>query len=353
MGWNLPLKLPGLIKALFDNVDTDLSANEILKLAYWSVNIDGSRIRMAKLTGGSQLIDGRSFVVIPEKTISAALKAFLTAPPVVSEDTPVSVPDEELAPATLTPVDLAGVSVTVENASGRVGQGALAATWLLRQGARIVSIKEASAPRTGEAVVTYPAGRADRAQRVAHALGITATRQASGSSIRVILGDTYRVAGERIPEAGASEVSGTSILHAGEWRALAATVDLPLVAPTYLPAAYTFSFRRDYALMDGDKNCPTVRVGYRYGTRDRYMGLSESTWLEAPIASKGIEVKGPGGIVYTVVGTSTKADHVWWVSDGVLHWVTNTLYSDVRPEELLAVALSALPVPGTSATASR
>jgi hypothetical protein len=248
---NLP-QATGLIKALFDNVDTDLSANEILRLAYWSVNIDGSRIRMAKLSGGTQLIEGRSYVVIPEATIRAAVNTFLTAPPIASGGTPASVPDDKLTPAALMEVDLVGVSVAVQNASGRVGQGALAATWLLRQGARIVSIKEAGTPYTGQAVVTYPAGRADRAQRVAQALGITTTRQASGS-IRVILGDSYRVAGDRIPETGASGASGAAILHAGEWLALAALVDLPWWLPLTSPPPTRSRFG-DYALKDGDNS---------------------------------------------------------------------------------------------------
>ena len=57
MGWNLPLKLPGLIKALFDNIDTDLSANEFLRLAYWGVRLDGTRMYQAKLIGTVQTID--------------------------------------------------------------------------------------------------------------------------------------------------------------------------------------------------------------------------------------------------------------------------------------------------------
>ena len=42
MGWDLPLKLPGLVAASFDNVTTDLGANDIIKLAYWGIRLDGS-----------------------------------------------------------------------------------------------------------------------------------------------------------------------------------------------------------------------------------------------------------------------------------------------------------------------
>lgn len=349
MGWNLPLKLPGLIKALFDNIDTDLSANEVLKLAYWGVKMDGSRIHMGKLSGESQMIDGRAYVVIPPEKITAAVKAFLTAPPAASGDT-TSTPDEDrLTPATLRAVDLKAMSIDVENATGRAGQGALAATWLLRQGAKIGTIKEADKPSAHGAVVTYPAGRADEAKRVASALGITMTRESSeGSRLRVVLGDTYRLAGDRMPEPQTQGSSGVAIPNADEWRALAAATELSLAAPTYLPTACAYSFRRGYSIKAGDESFPAVRVGYRYGSQDRYLGVSETSWLEAPLASPGVEVKGPGGTVYTLVGTRTKTSHIWWKSDGVLHWVSNTLYSDVRREEMLAAALTVVPVRTTA-----
>ena len=52
MGWDLGLKLPGLIGAFFDNVTTDLGTNEFIKLAWWGVALDGSRIRQVTLRGG-------------------------------------------------------------------------------------------------------------------------------------------------------------------------------------------------------------------------------------------------------------------------------------------------------------
>ena len=45
-------------------------------------------------------------------------------------------------------------------------------------------------------------------------------------------------------------------------------------------------------------------------------------------------------MVFTVVGTSTKTDHIWWVESDVLYWVSNTLLYGLPGEELLAVALS-------------
>jgi len=49
-----------------------------------------------------------------------------------------------------------------------------------------------------------------------------------------------------------------------------------------------------------------------------------------------------------VVGAGNKPDHVWWVKDGVLYWVSNTIFADLTREQLLAIAISTVPVPAAS-----
>ena len=61
----------------------------------------------------------------------------------------------------------------------------------------------------------------------------------------------------------------------------------------------------------------------------------------------GVEVES-NGIVFTVVGAGNKPDHVWWVKDGVLYWVSNTIFADLTREQLLAIAISTVPVPAAS-----
>ncbi len=81
---------------------------------------------------------------------------------------------------------------------------------------------------------------------------------------------------------------------------------------------------------------------YRY-QGSLYLGISATTWLEAPLAADGLEVQN-NGITYTAVGSSDKPDHVWWVKDGVLYWVSNTLTYTVDGDDLLRVAESMRPV---------
>jgi LCP family protein required for cell wall assembly len=351
MGWNLPIKLPGLIKALFSNIDTDLSANEFLKLAYWGVKLDGTRMRQAKVGGSIQTIDSTSFVVATDAALKSAVTDFFTEPVVVQEADYAAPANAAIASA-----DLKGVSLNVVNATGRVGQGALVAVWLMRQGATIITIKEADDPVNGNAVVTYPRGMSEEAKKVAAALGISMTKQSAKSTrVMVTLGTAYGISGSQIPMA-TSTTPGT-ILDAARWSGLAGQATFQLVAPIFLPNDCEYSFQRSYAIKNGGKDEPATRVGYQYGSRDKDMGFSATTWMDAPVASPGRRVKGPGSVIFRLVGSSTKTDHIWWVQGGVLYWVSNTLTYDLRREELLATAMSALPVtasllPATSSTAT-
>ena len=72
----------------------------------------------------------------------------------------------------------------------------------------------------------------------------------------------------------------------------------------------------------------------------------QTTWSDAPAASKGRQEVEHNGITYTIVGTSQSTDHVWWIEDDVLYWVSNTLSYSLSPRELLKVAWSMIPIPG-------
>ena len=128
---------------------------------------------------------------------------------------------------------------------------------------------------------------------------------------------------------------------------MAATVPFALEAPDYLPAEYVYSDSvphagQTYAIKTGGAAKPAVRVIYRYSNRDQYLGVTETSWLDAPIASPGKNVH--YGVTYNVVGTEGKVDRVWWKKGGVLFWVSNTLSYLLSQNELLGVAESFRPV---------
>jgi hypothetical protein len=74
------------------------------------------------------------------------------------------------------------------------------------------------------------------------------------------------------------------------------------------------------------------------------MGITETSWVDAPAASGGREVK-HDGTVFTIVGAGDKVERIWWKTDGVLYWVSNTLSHLLSEDELLAVAESMILIP--------
>ena len=80
IGWNLPLKLPGYISALFKNVTTTLGTKDVISLAAWGVKLNGDRIRQVSIVGDPQMVDGQAVVVASSETIRQAVADFLTPP---------------------------------------------------------------------------------------------------------------------------------------------------------------------------------------------------------------------------------------------------------------------------------
>lgn len=136
------------------------------------------------------------------------------------------------------------------------------------------------------------------------------------------------------------------------WKQYAEAVPFQVMAPGYLPEGYAYVDRNpvtagSYDIVVDDEVEGAIKMVYRL-TRggeptDQYMGIMETTWVEAPAASPGREVEF-GGTIYTVVGTSQSIDHVWWIDNDVLYWVSNTLSYYLSSKELLKVAASMMPI---------
>ncbi|OFW57457.1 MAG: hypothetical protein A2133_06730 [Actinobacteria bacterium RBG_16_64_13] len=138
------------------------------------------------------------------------------------------------------------------------------------------------------------------------------------------------------------------------WKQYAAAARFQVMAPGYLPEGYAYVDKNPASpgsydiVVDGDKTMPAIKMVYRLTRNgevtDQYMGIMQTTWLEAPAAAEGREYQ-YNGMTFTVVGTSQNTDHVWWVKDGVLYWVSNTLSYFLNAKELLKVAESMIVIP--------
>ena len=127
-------------------------------------------------------------------------------------------------------------------------------------------------------------------------------------------------------------------------KALAGAAPFPVEAPDYLPSGNAHSAglpesERQYAIKTKGGDEPALRVIYQRLDQDQYLGITETSGLDAPIAARGKQIQ-QNGITYTVVGTESKVDHVWWKKDGVLCWVSNTVSYLLPESELLKIAES-------------
>jgi len=354
LGWDLTFKLPRLVSALFHNISTDLRANDFISLAYWGVRLNGERIRQVSLEAATDTIGGVSYVIASERELANAVAAFLSVP---GTETEVSTSaTESTASATTSstarvdgPPDLEGVQVEVLNGNGRAGEAAKAKAWLDELGAEVPSVGNAGSGIRQTTVVLYPRGKKDAAHAVARALGDVETEASDGVDyVTVILGLDFEIPAGFSPPA---EID--TIPDASEWKALATMIDFPLQAPAYIPEGYAYYDRMPpegatYDIEVGGGTQPALKMIYRLtqdGSKtDQYMGITATTWLDAPAASPGQEVK-VEGVTFTIVGSAQKVDHIWWKADGVLYWVSNTLSYLLDKQEMLAVATSMIPVP--------
>ncbi len=342
MGWNLPFKLPGLISALFDNVVTDLEANEILRLAYWGVRLNGDRIRQIALIGTTPTIGGAAYVVVTPEKLKEAVSRFVHA-----TDLSGSESSSPASSTTTTEVpDLSGLEIDVVGRSGLQGEAAAAAEWLHSLGATVGTAGDVAGDTVKTSSVECPSAMLADAKRVAKALGVDSTsKRSSLEHLKLVVGKDFS-----LPSEFAVPATSETIPDAAKWQEIADEVPFAVQAPGRVPSTFEWMSKMPqndatYDIKVGGGTKPAFRVLYALKrNEDQVLGITETTWLDAPAASEGVEVT-HNGTVFTVVRTDRKIARVWWKADGVLYFVSNTLSYWLDQEEMLDIAESMIPVP--------
>jgi polyisoprenyl-teichoic acid--peptidoglycan teichoic acid transferase len=359
MGWNLATELPGLIDALFSNVATDLGANDILRLAWWGIRLDGERIRQVTVVGDTKTIGGISYVLFDEEVMAEAVTDFLTIPSSGAAITTTTTESDDSAATTdgsgdsttttLDEGELSGLEIDVLNGNGRAGEAAAVQDWLTDLGATVSSVGKAEEP-AALTTVEYPSSLATAAKEVGWVVdAASVSRNRSRDRITVVLGDDFT-----LPPEYALPPDPENIPNSDWWKGVAELVPFAVRAPAYLPRGYLFEQRfpqwNPTYDIDGENpgSKPAFTILYRYyedgDETDQYLDIMETTWLDAPAACDGKELI-YGGTVFTVVGSRDKVERIWWKADDVLYWVSNTLSHLLSEEELIAVARSMVHIP--------
>jgi LCP family protein required for cell wall assembly len=263
LGWDLTFSLPGIVGDLLDSATTNLSSGELVELARWIIELDGSRIKQTIIKGPGRMIDGNAVIVVDQPTLAATVADVLTPP----EEDPSQASEDG------------------------PGGPILAAT-----GSEALRLALAAPGPTGSQFGSTPAALPD----------------------------------------------------AGMWRSAQKSVPFPLQAPAFIPEGFAYAYRAPeeggtYGIRAGDETKPCIRMAYRYRDTDLYLGVSATTWTDAPLARDGRRIES-NGVIYTLVGTSGSVDHIWWEKDGVLYFISNTLMGTVTWQDLLNMAESMTPV---------
>jgi LCP family protein required for cell wall assembly len=340
-GWDLAVKIPELVSLVAANTSTTLGTNDVLRLAWWGLDLDNSRIKQAKIYGEDKKIGDLWYVVASDESISGAVRDLMQSPAEsagkAAEGATTSTLDEAtraIVPVDRFPADLSGVDVEVLNANGVNGAAALGAGWLRNEGARVISVGDAPEMQA-RTTVAYPQGQSAAADRVAKVLGARqVVLDTSASHVVVKLGEDFKAASDPVTSPGAR-----GIIYSSEYIALQTMVPFSIVGPTYMPEGYRYVDHRVYGIdAGGGRVFPALKTVYRWGKEDQYLGLMQTTFVNAPAAAPGEQVT-ENGITYTIVGIAGKVDYIWWEIDGVLYWVSNTISCLLSRSELLNVAI--------------
>jgi hypothetical protein len=353
VGWGSALKLPGVISALFSNVGTTLSADEILKLASWAAKLDGNRIRQVTIDNVEamtiQTKDGHMDVLnVSDQTLATAVNQLLTPSSAASSS---STPGATAT--TGSKVQLSGDSIDIIDKSGQSGLLSGAKQWMTALGATVVKTTQGSTTGLKTTKVAYPSGSKSLAQALANAVGSqSVVLDSSVDRVTLVLGDDLAVPSQYGPQP-----SVDNILRKDVWYGRAKYAGFTVEAPTWLPSEYEYlSTYPDsygtYNIKVGNGTKPAFKVIYVSKNVDLkkvvpsdYLGIAETTWLDAPLASKPIYTRENNGVTYNVVGTYQQVDHIWWKKDGVLYWVSNTLQYQVSASDLLKIAENMVALP--------
>jgi hypothetical protein len=144
----------------------------------------------------------------------------------------------------------------------------------------------------------------------------------------------------------------SSALHqAGEtprksrkWKRIVLWSAAALLLAVLLLGAGSYMWFRAQVSSANERITPEVRQALQESNSDQLLGITETTWLGAPAASKGSEVT-RNGTVFTVVRNGAQVQRVWWKAGGVLYFVSNTLSDWVDQDEMLRIAESMIAVP--------
>ena len=361
------LKLPKLVNAVTHNTEVaqgggkDVSFKTVLSYALFAFGLPSGHIFQVKLEG----LEGYANLTTSQQNVSTAMQTFLH-PDVDSSDKATDValgvrPKVKAPPASQT-------TVTVLNGNGVPGSASQAGTLLNQRGYQIMTPPNgiaANAPSFAyfRSKVFYdPHQRAARlaAKKLANLLGsadvarlnVRIRALGNGAMVVTVVGQTFHgslapAPIDQTPKRTPANVTQGTSATLDLLREKQRKVPFRLMVPTVIERSSGVDREKPIRLyrIDGDRGKhKAIRLVYRFGGGNRYWGVEETDWTDAPVLGDRSLARRIKGRVYALYYNGPHLHMVVVRRGKTSYWVVNSLLDELSNETMLAIAKGLRPI---------
>jgi len=368
---SIAIQLPKLVNAITHNTEVvqgggkTPSLKTILSYALFAFGLPSGHIFQVKIEG----LEGYANLTTSQQNVSTATQEFLH-PDVNSPDNATNVAlgvraKVKAPPATQT-------SVTVLNGNGVPGSASQAGTLLTQRGYQILTPPNgiaANAPTFGyfRSKIFYdPRQTASdlAAKKLAGLIGsadvarLNARVRALGNGAMVVavVGQTFHGALapapiDQTPKRTPANVTQGARASLDLLRQNQRKVPFRLMVPTVIERTSWVDPEKPVRLyrIDGDHGThKAIRLVYRFGGGNKYWGVEETDWNEAPVLGDRSLARRIKGRVYALYYNGPHLHMVVVRRGKASYWVVNSLLDELTNETMLAIAKGLQPINAVS-----
>jgi LCP family protein required for cell wall assembly len=361
------LQLPKLVNAITHNTEVaqgggkEVSFKTILSYALFAFGLKPGHVFQVKIEG----LEGYADLTTSQQNVTTAVQEFLH-PDVDSSDKATDValgvrPKVKAPPASQT-------TVTVLNGNGVPGSATQAGSLLSQRGYQLLTPPNgilANAPtfkyfrsriyydprqrgaKPAAAKLAGLIGSADvsRLTRPLRALG-------NGAMVVSVVGQTFHgslapAPIDKTPKRQPANVAPGTSAALDLLRARQRKVPFRLMVPTVIEQSSWVDREKPIRLyrIDGDHGKhKAIRLVYRLGGANRYWGVEETDWTDAPILADKSLARRIKGHAYTLYYNGPHLHMVVIKRSQATYWVVNTLLDELSNETMLAIAKGLRPI---------
>jgi len=361
------LKLPKLVNAVTHNTEVaqgggrNVSFKTVLSYALFAFGLPAGHIFQAKLEG----LEGYADLTTSQQNVNSAVQEFLH-PDVDSPDKATDVALGVRAKVKAPPASQ--TTVTVLNGNGVPGSASQAGTLLNQRGYQILTPPNgiaANAPTFTyfrSRVFFDPKQRAAKlaAKKVATLIGSADVARLStrigglgnGAMVVAVVGQTFHgslapAPIDQTPKRTPANVTQGASASLDLLREKQSRVRFRLMVPTVIERSSWVDREKPIRLyrIDGDRGKhKAIRLVFRLGGANRYWGVEETDWQDAPVLGDKSLARRIKGRAYTLYYNGPHLHMVVIRRGKASYWVVNSLLDELSNETMLAIAKGLRPI---------